>query len=482
MKGAVCFSEATLSYSTSASDFISSALDRLRALTQCSVQTTWRCWDGDLPTAQALSEWHTWTIVDLNAKQHVAWSKGEQVRWFGQAIVVPQALEGYPLQGLCLRLALMWWAIEAQIFVNGQLVQEGDLFDCSTRLLLSDAVAPGEEIAIVLRLVSPGHDDGALVRSTCLYESLDGFPEPSFVADELAVLHTYLQALSPEQLDTLAEAIGQIDWAMQGDRAAFDHNLAQLRQQLLPLAEPIKQRQIQLIGHAHLDMAWLWTVDETWQAAERTFESVLGLQQDFPELTFCHSTPALYEWIEQNRPDLFERIRQQVAAGTWEPVGGLWVEPELNLIGGEAIVRHILYGQRYFQEKFGDINRIAWLPDTFGFNWQLPQFFKQGGIEYFVTQKLRWNDTTQFPHEVFQWQAPDQSQVLGVMSAPIGEGIDPIKMATYACEWENKTGMSRSLWLPGVGDHGGGPTRDMLELARRWQRSPFFPEVEFTTA
>jgi alpha-mannosidase len=123
----------------------------------------------------------------------------------------------------------------------------------------------------------------------------------------------------------------------------------------------------------------------------------------------------------------------------------MWVEPELNLISGESIARHILYGQRYFQEKFGQISPIAWLPDTFGFNWQLPQFLKLGGMRYFVTQKLRWNDTTQFPHELFWWQAPDGSRVLSLMSAPIGEGIDPIKMATYACDWETKLGFHFAL-------------------------------------
>ena len=229
-------------------------------------------------------------------------------------------------------------------------------------------------------------------------------------------------------------------------------------------------------------MAWLWTVAETWNAAERTFESALNLHQDFPELIFCHSTPALYEWMEQNRPALFEQIRQAIADGWWEPVGGLWIEPELNLISGESIVRQVLYGQRYFQEKFGSINRMAWLPDSFGFTWQLPQILKQGGIDYFVTQKLRWNDTTKFPYEVFNWQAPNGTAIVSLMSAPIGEGIEPIKMATYACDWETKTGIPDILWLPGVGDHGGGPTRDMLEVARRWQQSPFFPQLEFSTA
>ena len=499
------------------SNTISEGIVRLRALTQISIQSSWRFWDGDLSASEVFQPetWQNRSIATLNAKGHLPWSKGQKIRWFYQMITVPSDLQGYPLTGLSLRVALTWWSEVAHIFVNGELVQEGDLFDHSTRLLLSDAVKPGEEIAIALRLISPGHDDGALVRSLCLYEAPtlnrgsssfsnerftlseqkpDFFidvPEPSFIADELAVLQRYLETFAPDQLQFLVDAIFDIDWSLLPPHppspphprtSPFDRSLADLRDRLLPLSNLIKQRTIKLIGHAHLDMAWLWAVSDTWEAAERTFESVLKLQQDFPELIFCHSTPALYEWIEQNRPELFKRIQQQVKAGVWEPIGGIWVEPELNIISGESIARHILYGQRYFQEKFGSISPIAWLPDSFGFTWQLPQLLKQGGIDYFVTQKLRWNDTTKFPYEVFKWQSPDGTEIFSLMSAPIGEGIDPVKMATYACEWESKTGSPTSLWLPGVGDHGGGPTRDMLELARRWQQSPFFPRLEFTTA
>jgi alpha-mannosidase len=102
---------------------------------------------------------------------------------------------------------------------------------------------------------------------------------------------------------------------------------------------------------------------------------------------------------------------------------------------------------------------------------------KLGGIEYFVTQKLRWNDTTQFPYGAFWWRSPDGTQLFSFMSPLIGEGIDPVKMATYACNWETQTNCPESLWLPGVGDHGGGPTRDMLELAQRWQKVPFLPPL-----
>ena len=468
------------------------AINKLRSCSQVNIQANWRCCPADFLTAETTQvNWLNCSIAQLNAKSHIAWSGGQQVLWLAQRLVIPQDLQGYSLDGLSLRLAMTWWAEAAQIFVNGALVQEGDLFDCSTRVLLSPSVTPGEEIIVALRLVSPGHDDGALVRSLCIYETSSDRLEPGFVADELAVLQHYLEqelagtmnaeGVDEASLHTLAVAVAEIDWLALPDRQKFERSLCKVRSSLQFLSDGLKQHRIQLLGHAHLDLAWLWPISETWDVAQRTFESVLKLQQEFP-LIFCHSTPALYAWIEEHRPDLFTAIQQQVATGRWEVVGGLWVEPELNLINGESIVRQLLYGQRYVREKFGNVSKIAWLPDSFGFCATLPQIFKQGGIEYFVTQKLRWNDTTKFPFGAFWWRSPDGTEIFSLMSALIGEGIDPIKMATYACEWKTQTSLQEALWLPGVGDHGGGPTRDMLEVAKRWQESPFFPRLEFTTA
>ncbi|MBD2304192.1 alpha-mannosidase [Chroococcidiopsis sp. FACHB-1243] len=474
-------------------EVIAQAIAQLRLCNQVDLQMNWLGWLE--PKSEKSLGAHSCaplpTLCSLNTKGHIAWEKGKKVLWLQQKLVVPAQLQGYPLAGLSLRLALTWWAELAQIYVNDELVQEGDLFDCSARILLNPRVTPGEEFHVSLRLVSPNHDDGALVRSLCLYESNDPVdPEPGFVADELAILQKHLETFEPEQLSTFATAVAQIDWSSLPDKDKFGRSLHALRQNLQSkiqvVLEPHQKynpkSKIFLLGHAHLDLAWLWAISETWEAAQRTFTSVLNLQQAFPELTFCHSTPALYAWIEQHRPDLFTAIQQQVRTGRWEIVGGLWVEPELNTVSGESIVRQLLYGQRYVQAKFGQISSVAWLPDSFGFCATLPQFLVLGGMEYFVTQKLRWNDTTQFPHEVFWWRSPDGTDILSLMSAPIGEGIDPVKMAVYACDWEAKTQLPQFLWLPGVGDHGGGPTRDMLEVARRWQQSPFFPDLEFTTA
>jgi alpha-mannosidase len=420
-----------------------------------------------------------------NEKGYLVWLAGGKIRWFRQEITVPHALNGYQLQGLALRLCLTWWSEDTQIFVDRKFVQAGDLFDSSARILLSNAVIPGQTFQIAIRLVSPGHDIGALMRSYCLYESAYDAIDPGFVANELAVLHKYIENFEPDRLAGIRQESNKIDWEGVSDRDRFHRSLSSLRQNLKPYANSLKQRCIKMMGHAHLDMAWLWEQQETYHVAKRTFASVLNLQREFTDLTFCHTSPVLYEWVEKHHPELFSAIIESVKAGLWEPLGGMWVEPEVNLPSGESLIRQLLYGQRYTQEKFGEISKVAWLTDSFGFCWQLPQIFKQAGIEYFVTQKLRWNDSTEFPHGVFWWQSPDGTKLLTLMSPPNLTGVmdtNPITMTNFAVDWEKQTGIQDIFWLPGVGDHGGGPTRDMLEVKQRWDRSPFFPKIEFTTA
>ncbi|MEG3898015.1 MULTISPECIES: alpha-mannosidase [unclassified Microcoleus] len=578
-----------------ASNNISEVVEKLRRLSQVEVQSGWRYCDSD--SAVSSVNICNRPVAELNGKGHIAWPSGKQVLYLGQQFVIPDNLHGYPVVGLRLLLGLTWWAEDAQIFVNGELVGRGDLFDCADRVLLSSSANPGDEFLVILRLVSPGHDSGALVRSICLYEAADSACfDPGFVAAELEILQNSLSGnlenLNFQYLPTeiLADrailvkgemlkseidlALGSIDWSAVCDREKFDRSLSVLRHNLLGYlrafsgdledrtAEAAENTEggrrdevfevgensnatsiyigesgdrtsfsgdledrtaeaaegaeggrrdevcqvgensnatsiyigesgeqtsiytgkIYLVGHAHLDLAWLWPVPETWEAAERTFESVLKLQSEFPDLIFCHSTPALYAWMEEHRPDLFAAIKKQVAVGRWEVIGGMWVEPDLNLISAESMVRQVFYGQRYAKEKFGELMRVAWLPDTFGFGWQLPQILRDGGVDYFVTQKLRWNDSTEFPHGVFWWEGLDGTKIFSMMSPPIGEGIESVKMASHAFDWQAKTGLQDALWLPGVGDHGGGPTRDMLEVAKRWKMSPFFPKLEFAKA
>ena len=468
---------------------IERTIDKLRQLVRLEVQGGWR----DLTLLSVVNLSHNLAQIDLqqcqtatvNERGYIVFPQGKQIKWLAQKITIPQTLQGYPLSGLSLRLVLTWWAEDARIFINGKLVQQGDLFDSSARVLVTDDALPGSEYSIFIKLVSPYHDIGALMRSHLLYESASSALDPGFIADEITVLYRYLGEFEPDRLDVLAAELERFDWSNLENADRFGSDLAQLRSRLLPLAQNIKRRCFNLLGHAHLDMAWLWTTAETYEVAKRTFKSVLGLQQDFPALTFGHTSPALYQWIEQHRPELFQQIRQAIASKKWEILGGMWIEPETNLVSGESLIRQLLYGQQYYRQKFGEISKVAWLPDSFGFTWQLPQIMQQCGIEYFVTGKLHWNDTTEFPYGCFWWESPDGTRLLTLMSPPNVTGVmdtNPITMTDYAIAWEKQTDLQEVFWLPGVGDHGGGPTRDMLEVAAKWQSSPFFPEIKFSKA
>jgi alpha-mannosidase len=203
---------------------LSDSIARLRSLTQVSVQPLWHWCQADLSLEEARSGWMDWAIAPLNDRDHVAWARGRKMLWLGQRIIIPTTLQGYSIEGFELRLSLTWWAESARIFVDGELVQEGDLFDHSARVLLSRSVQPGEAIEVLIQLVSPGHDDGALVKALCVYERVDEAgdfcPEPGFVADELAVLQEYVGRLLPERplagisksAGELAECVAGIDW------------------------------------------------------------------------------------------------------------------------------------------------------------------------------------------------------------------------------------------------------------------------------
>jgi alpha-mannosidase len=457
---------------TSVAFDLATGLDRLRSLSR-QVCDHW-CWcAGDFPLPTLADGDCSWQPFRADIRGYWVWPAGE-TRWLATRITVPEHLHHFPTEGQSLRLGLVWWAIAVEIYVDGQLVQEGDLFDARARVLLGTAVQPGDSWEVCLRLAAPHNDQGAIMESLLLYESNDPHqPEPAHIADEIAVAQRYGLPLD--------SALFQ-DWSWPPEiPVAIFHQRLQTLRQVCAQAFARADHRIQLLGHAHLDLAWLWPVAETWEVAERTFRSVLDLQGEFPQLTFGHTSPVLYDWIARHRPQLFAQIQHQVKIGRWEVLGGMWVEPDLNLISGESIARQLLYGQRYCQQAFGQVSTVAWLPDTFGFSPQLPQLLCLGEMQYFVTQKMLWNDTNPFPHALFWWQSPDGSRVLGWMSGPIGEGFDPLKVADHGAQWHQSTGDCQSLWLLGVGDHGGGPTRDMLAVQARWQQSPLCPPLAFTT-
>jgi alpha-mannosidase len=242
-----------------------------------------------------------------------------------------------------------------------------------------------------------------------------------------------------------------------------------------------------LTGHAHIDLAWLWPLAETRRKGRRTFASVLDLMDRYEDFTFNQSSAQLYAWIEEEAPDLFARVKERVAEGRWEPIGGSWLEPDCMVTGGEAFVRHLLYGQRYFESRFGRRSTVAWLPDVFGFSAGIPQLLRGAGIDGFFTTKLNWNEANRFPYDLFAWQGLDGSRVTANMFRNLhpahgyNGNVAPLDTAGTWREFAGKRLHDESLLAFGWGDGGGGPSRRMLENYARIKDFPGLPQLRMAT-
>ena len=234
------------------------------------------------------------------------------------------------------------------------------------------------------------------------------------------------------------------------------------------------------VGHAHIDTAWLWPVRETKRKCARTFANQLRLLEQYPEHRFACSQAVQYQWIKDGYPDLYDEIRARVADGRWEPVGGMWVEPDTNVPSGESLVRQLVHGKRFFADEFGIETHELWIPDVFGYSAALPQIAAQAGITALVTQKMSWNDTNVFPHSTFWWEGHDGSRVLAHFPpANTYNGDFSVGELVHSQPNYKDHGRSdRSLYPFGYGDGGGGPTAEMLERARRLAGLDGLPQVE----
>jgi alpha-mannosidase len=292
--------------------------------------------------------------------------------------------------------------------------------------------------------------------------------EAEALAHDLDVLDGTMRALAvsdPRRAKMRMAIVAALD-ALPDIAAARQRVASQLR----PAGTDQERRhRIVATGHAHIDTAWLWPIRETIRKCTRTFASATALMDDDSDFVFSCSQAQQYAWIEEWHPDLFARIIERVERGQWVPVGGMWVEADMNLPSAESLARQIVFGQRYFTEKFGAPCREVWIPDVFGYPAGLPQLFAAGGMDRFVTQKLSWNKQNRFPHHTFWWEGLDGTRVL-THFPPVdtyNAEVTPHEVAHSVERFQDHSWSGVSLMPFGHGDGGGGPTREMLERAHR---------------
>jgi alpha-mannosidase len=309
------------------------------------------------------------------------------------------------------------------------------------------------------------------------------------VLDELnPVKHKLLTALDAcfRQLDT--REVGHADFSTKLQRA-----WAILNDGITSAGLPLEV-DLYAIGHAHIDVAWLWTVAQSRRKAGRTFHTVLHLMEQFPEYRFTQSQPQLYDYVRQDYPELFKRIQQAVQQGQWETIGGMWVEADCNISGAEALARQFLLGRHFFTEHFGPSAEtpVLWLPDVFGYPASLPQLIKQAGLNYFFTIKIGWNQYNRIPYDSFYWQGLDGTRILTHFSttpeahnirshATYNAEINPLTMLGTWLNIQHKDIQQEALVSYGWGDGGGGPTQEMIENIRLLAAFPGLPRIHYSS-
>ncbi len=446
----------------------------------------WRYHEGDIPHGENPSlDDSSWPAVKPPSD-----SSTEAV-WYRQWIEVPKTLAGYDLTG-----TRIWFQFRAEangpmpeiVYFNGRRVALGDDLE---PIVLFDGAKPGDRVLVAVKLLATV--DKKRFRGAPMKIDFSATrPNPEDERKEFISAALLVPSLSTNvSVDqaTLHKAISSVDLSAldAASQEKFDASLKQAQSTLEALRPMMQQATLHLTGNSHIDAAWLWPWTETVDAVKRTFSTALQLMNEYPNYTYTQSAAQYNEWIAEKYPEINDQIKRRIKEGRWEIVGGMWVEPDLNMPDGESTARSLLIGKRWYQHEYGVDVRIGWNPDSFGYNWQLPQIYKKSGVDYFVTQKMEWNDVNKLPEyfKLFWWESPDGSKVLTYFPHDYANNnLDIVRLsADLAQARKVDPGMNDMLDLYGIGDHGGGPTRAILDEGDHWATGDkVVPKMHYGTA
>jgi alpha-mannosidase len=440
---------------------------------------TWKMHSGDLAHGEAVGlDDNSWQAITPRSE-----APNDAV-WFRQTYTVPDTLSGYDLTG-----SRIWFQFHAEangpmpeiLYFNGRRVAMGDDLE---PVVLFDGAKPGDKVTVAIKLLHTV-DKKNVRGATLKIDFPESRPNPEDLRIEFLSAALLVPSLAPRNdqsnINTLNDAMAAVSLkALDAhDQGGFDQSLRAAHGKLEGLLPLLQTATFHLTGNSHIDAAWLWPWTETVDVVKRTFGTALQLMYEYPQYTYTQSAAAYNEWMAQKYPDMNAEIAQRIKEGRWEVVGGMWVEPDLNMPDGESLVRQLLVGKRWFQQAYGVDVRIGWNPDSFGYTWQLPQIYKKSGVDYFVTQKMTWNDTNQLPFKLFWWESPDGSKVLAYFPHDYAnDNLNPVRLSYDLAQARTRsTGMTEMMDLYGIGDHGGGPTRAILDEGFHWADPSTPPKV-----
>ena len=441
---------------------------------------------GKGPEPPPQSGWKPFQIMDR-------WGGHDQTTWFRLRARVPLSFRGARVAAI-MRLAehSHWAGVgprqesgEALAYVNGKPFQGVDRNH--DFIVLTEKARGGESFEILLEACPSTWLDMTHVFSRAELAVMN-MPVWDFYWDGTVYLDV-VEALDPDS-EVRRRLQALVDAAVRGvdlqhrDGPSFAESLRRARRLLHEGLKDFETShhlgKLTLIGHSHIDTAWLWPLREARRKVGRTWATMLRLMEQYPEFVFAASQPELYMFAKEHHPELWRQIKRRVKDGRWEPCGASWVEQDNNVPSGEALVRQFLYGNRFYVREFGVRSRTAWLPDAFGYPWTLPQILRKCGMDTFCTIKISWSQYTRFPYGYFHWQGLDGTRIPAVMM-PLNYNGDttPRDCIRQRADFQQKELLEEAPLTFGWGDGGGGPTPKMIEYGRRLKNIVGVPRCAF---
>ncbi len=421
------------------------------------------------------------------------WSRSSgEYSWFRTAVVIPASMNHRRVRFRISTGHQEGWDIsnpQFLIYVNGQLVQGLDVNHTETVMAL-DAVE-GETYQVTLLANSNLNSDAVIFKAWLV---ADDTPVHDFYYD---VSNLFWTACTTDDTNARVRMFADLDSVMdcldlrRPRSESFYESIEEATKLIRSRYYDEINRQgpiVTTLGHTHIDVAWLWTVEQTKEKVIRSFSTVLYLMDLYPSYKFMSSQPQLYEFLLEEAPELFERVKEKVREGRWEVDGGMWLEADCNIPSGESLVRQFLYGTAFIKEHFGNDCTTLWLPDVFGYSAALPQLIKKSGLTYFMTTKLDWNQFNKVPNDTFMWRGIDGTEVLTHLitttnavhydgdiyrrenltpNTTYNGRLNPNQVMGTWTKYKNKSLTDETFQVFGFGDGGGGPTEEMLENYER---------------
>jgi alpha-mannosidase len=451
--------------------------------------------EGD-PTAINYDD-SNWGTLELN--QHIT----DDSCWLRKTIVLPKQILGTPVKGKIMLLLSV--DDYGYLWVNGE---SKGYFPWDGDFVLTEDAKPGDKFVVVIKAINTG-GPLRLIRAeldmgvvTPLRQEIQDLALSLSVGQKLLSFDTYQTnarvrtdpGIDKSTIDRnekiklnklLQDEVLKINTAAleNGNISEFEKSIIEVKKELEPVAKFAKKFTLYFDSNAHIDAAWLWRSKETKLICRNTFSSVLHIMDEKPIFTYTQSAAQYFQWMQDLYPDVFNGIKARIKDGRWELVGGMWIEPDCNLPSGVSWNRQLLFAKNYFKNQMGVDVKLGWNPDSFGYNWNMPMFYKNAGIDAFITQKIGWNDTNVFPYRVFWWESPDGSKILSYFPFDYVNTItQSYELVDWLRQFEANTGFKNFMILFGVGDHGGGPSIDMISRIEHLKTVFIYPAIQYGTA